>query len=86
MQRRQLNEDQERWERNRMLTSGAVQRVGPDEDVEDEDEDKVTGRLQDEWRKGRELSRTVALFSPLSMSHSLVSPFWALPFFYRSNF
>ena len=41
MQRRQLNEDQDRWERNRMLTSGAVQRVGPDEDMEDEEEDKV---------------------------------------------
>lgn len=40
-QRRQLNEDQERWERDRMLTSGAVQRVGPSEDIEDEEEDKV---------------------------------------------
>lgn len=41
MQRRQLNEDQDRWEQNRMLTSGAVRRVGPDDDIEDEEEDKV---------------------------------------------
>jgi len=40
-QRQQLNEDQERWERSRMLTSGAVQRIGPDDDIEDEEEDKV---------------------------------------------
>lgn len=32
-QRRQLNEDQDRWETNRMLQSGAVQRVGALDEV-----------------------------------------------------
>jgi pre-mRNA-splicing factor ATP-dependent RNA helicase DHX38/PRP16 len=37
-QRRMLNEDQERWETNRMLQSGAVHRIAAD-DAEEEDED-----------------------------------------------
>ena len=40
-QRRQLNEDQDRWETNRMLTSGAVHRVAPDEEVDDEESKRV---------------------------------------------
>lgn len=40
-QRRQLNEDQERWETNRMLTSGAVHRVAPDDEVDDEESRRV---------------------------------------------
>jgi pre-mRNA-splicing factor ATP-dependent RNA helicase DHX38/PRP16 len=36
-QRRQLNEDQDRWETNRMLTSGAVQRLAMDDDIDDEE-------------------------------------------------
>ena len=38
---RARNADQDRWEQNRMLTSGAVQRVGPLDEVEDEEEGKV---------------------------------------------
>lgn len=40
-QRRQLNEDQDRWETNRMLQSGAVQRVAGDDDIDLEEGDKV---------------------------------------------
>jgi pre-mRNA-splicing factor ATP-dependent RNA helicase DHX38/PRP16 len=39
--RRQLNADQNAWEQNRMLTSGAVQRVGPQDMAEEEDENRV---------------------------------------------
>ncbi|EDQ91715.1 uncharacterized protein MONBRDRAFT_19544 [Monosiga brevicollis MX1] len=39
--KRQRNADQDRWEQNRMLTSGAVQRVGPMDDDEDDDVGKV---------------------------------------------
>lgn len=40
-QRRQLNQDQDRWETNRMLQSGTVQRVGQSDDFDDEEEGKV---------------------------------------------
>ena len=40
-QRRQLNEDQDRWERNRMLVSGAVQSTRMDDEIMDEDEERV---------------------------------------------
>lgn len=39
--KRARNADQERWEQNRMLQSGAVQRIGPDDDIEEEEEGKV---------------------------------------------
>ncbi|KAE8608600.1 hypothetical protein XENTR_v10011542 [Xenopus tropicalis] len=40
-QRRQINEDNERWETNRMLTSGVVQRLEVDEDFEEDNAAKV---------------------------------------------
>ncbi|XP_041916937.1 pre-mRNA-splicing factor ATP-dependent RNA helicase PRP16 [Alosa sapidissima] len=40
-QRRQINEDNERWETNRMLTSGVVQRLEVDEDFEEDNATKV---------------------------------------------
>jgi len=40
-QRRQLNADQDRWEANRMLVSGAVQRVGWEDEAMEDDEVKV---------------------------------------------
>lgn len=39
--RRARNADQDRWEQNRMLQSGAVQRVGPDDDIEEEEQGKT---------------------------------------------
>ncbi|KAJ8343832.1 hypothetical protein SKAU_G00311610 [Synaphobranchus kaupii] len=39
--RRQINEDNERWETNRMLTSGVVQRLEVDEDFEEDNAAKV---------------------------------------------
>jgi pre-mRNA-splicing factor ATP-dependent RNA helicase DHX38/PRP16 len=39
--RSQSQRDSDRWEENRMLTSGAVQRVDPDADFEDDHEQKV---------------------------------------------
>uniref|UniRef100_A0A673CDJ7 RNA helicase n=1 Tax=Sphaeramia orbicularis TaxID=375764 RepID=A0A673CDJ7_9TELE len=40
-QKRQINEDNERWETNRMLTSGVVQRLEVDEDFEEDNAAKV---------------------------------------------
>ncbi|XP_053491037.1 pre-mRNA-splicing factor ATP-dependent RNA helicase PRP16 isoform X1 [Ictalurus furcatus] len=40
-QRRQINEDNERWETNRMLTSGVVQRLEVDEDFEEDNAARV---------------------------------------------
>ncbi|XP_061449776.1 pre-mRNA-splicing factor ATP-dependent RNA helicase PRP16 isoform X1 [Rhineura floridana] len=40
-QRRQINEDNERWETNRMLTSGVVHRLEVDEDFEEDNAAKV---------------------------------------------
>uniref|UniRef100_A0A8C7Y5Q0 RNA helicase n=1 Tax=Oryzias sinensis TaxID=183150 RepID=A0A8C7Y5Q0_9TELE len=40
-QKRQINEDNERWETNRMLTSGVVQRLEVDEDFEEDNATKV---------------------------------------------
>uniref|UniRef100_A0A8C7KM46 Pre-mRNA-splicing factor ATP-dependent RNA helicase PRP16 n=1 Tax=Oncorhynchus kisutch TaxID=8019 RepID=A0A8C7KM46_ONCKI len=40
-QRRQINEDNERWETNRMLTSGVVQRLEVDDDFEEDNAAKV---------------------------------------------
>ncbi|XP_035422173.1 pre-mRNA-splicing factor ATP-dependent RNA helicase PRP16 [Cygnus atratus] len=40
-QRRQINEDNERWETNRMLTSGVVHRIEVDEDFEEDNSAKV---------------------------------------------
>ncbi|XP_034251068.1 pre-mRNA-splicing factor ATP-dependent RNA helicase PRP16 [Thrips palmi] len=40
-QQRQINKDNELWERNRMLTSGVVQSVDVDEDFEEENEARV---------------------------------------------
>ncbi|XP_019863737.1 PREDICTED: pre-mRNA-splicing factor ATP-dependent RNA helicase PRP16-like, partial [Amphimedon queenslandica] len=40
-QQRQLNKDNEKWETNRLLTSGIVQQVDVDDDFEDEAESKV---------------------------------------------
>uniref|UniRef100_A0A7N8X5F4 Pre-mRNA-splicing factor ATP-dependent RNA helicase PRP16 n=1 Tax=Mastacembelus armatus TaxID=205130 RepID=A0A7N8X5F4_9TELE len=40
-QKRQINEDNERWETNRMLTSGVVQRLEVDEDFEEDSAAKV---------------------------------------------
>ncbi|XP_042196437.1 pre-mRNA-splicing factor ATP-dependent RNA helicase PRP16 [Callorhinchus milii] len=40
-QRRQINEDNERWETNRMLTSGVVQRLEVDEDFEEDNATRV---------------------------------------------
>ncbi|XP_043937837.1 pre-mRNA-splicing factor ATP-dependent RNA helicase PRP16 [Protopterus annectens] len=40
-QRRQINEDNERWETNRMLTSGVVQRLEVDEDFEEDNTARV---------------------------------------------
>ncbi|XP_017562795.1 pre-mRNA-splicing factor ATP-dependent RNA helicase PRP16 isoform X1 [Pygocentrus nattereri] len=40
-QKRQLNEDNERWETNRMLTSGVVQRLEVDEDFEEDSAARV---------------------------------------------
>uniref|UniRef100_A0A8C0L8V2 Pre-mRNA-splicing factor ATP-dependent RNA helicase PRP16 n=1 Tax=Canis lupus dingo TaxID=286419 RepID=A0A8C0L8V2_CANLU len=40
-QRRQINEDNERWETNRMLTSGVVHRLEVDEDFEEDSAAKV---------------------------------------------
>ncbi len=48
-QRKQLNEDQDRWERSRMLLSGAVQQIGPDDDLEDEEEAKVRRIVGECW-------------------------------------
>ncbi|RXM34294.1 Pre-mRNA-splicing factor ATP-dependent RNA helicase PRP16 [Acipenser ruthenus] len=39
--KRQINEDNERWETNRMLTSGVVQRLEVDEDFEEDNAAKV---------------------------------------------
>ncbi|MGH0120321.1 UNVERIFIED_CONTAM: hypothetical protein FKN15_057223 [Acipenser sinensis] len=39
--KRQINEDKERWETNRMLTSGVVQRLEVDEDFEEDNAAKV---------------------------------------------
>ncbi|KAF3832641.1 hypothetical protein F7725_026306 [Dissostichus mawsoni] len=39
--RRQINEDNERWETNRMLTSGVVQRLEVDDDFEEDNAAKV---------------------------------------------
>lgn len=69
-QRKQLNEDQERWERSRMLISGAVQRVGPDDDIEDEEEDKVGGVFSpvDKLFFGCSPNSYFFSFAPLSFS------------------
>ncbi|KAI5717670.1 hypothetical protein M8J77_009415 [Diaphorina citri] len=40
-QQRQINKDNELWERNRMLTSGVVMSVDVDEDFEEENESRV---------------------------------------------
>ncbi|MCJ8737335.1 hypothetical protein PDJAM_G00022720 [Pangasius djambal] len=40
-QKRQINEDNERWETNRMLTSGVVQRLEVDEDFEEDNAARV---------------------------------------------
>ncbi|XP_016090510.1 pre-mRNA-splicing factor ATP-dependent RNA helicase PRP16-like [Sinocyclocheilus grahami] len=40
-QKRQINEDNERWETNRMLTSGVVQRLEVDEDFEEDNATRV---------------------------------------------
>uniref|UniRef100_A0A672PQH9 Pre-mRNA-splicing factor ATP-dependent RNA helicase PRP16 n=2 Tax=Sinocyclocheilus grahami TaxID=75366 RepID=A0A672PQH9_SINGR len=40
-QKRQINEDNECWETNRMLTSGVVQRLEVDEDFEEDDATRV---------------------------------------------
>ncbi|XP_067014242.2 pre-mRNA-splicing factor ATP-dependent RNA helicase PRP16 [Anabrus simplex] len=40
-QQRQINKDNELWERNRMLTSGVVQAVDVDEDYDEENVDRV---------------------------------------------
>ncbi|XP_029464132.1 pre-mRNA-splicing factor ATP-dependent RNA helicase PRP16 isoform X3 [Rhinatrema bivittatum] len=40
-QRRQINEDNERWETNRMLTSGVVHRLEVDEDFEEDNTARV---------------------------------------------
>ncbi|XP_075224312.1 ATP-dependent RNA helicase l(1)G0007 isoform X2 [Lycorma delicatula] len=40
-QQRQINKDNELWERNRMLTSGVVQSVDVDEDFDEENEARV---------------------------------------------
>ncbi|XP_049807833.1 pre-mRNA-splicing factor ATP-dependent RNA helicase PRP16 [Schistocerca nitens] len=40
-QQRQINKDNELWERNRMLTSGVVQSVDVDEDFDEENIDRV---------------------------------------------
>ncbi|XP_028392273.1 pre-mRNA-splicing factor ATP-dependent RNA helicase PRP16-like [Dendronephthya gigantea] len=40
-QQRQINKDIEKWETNRMLTSGVVQRLEVDEDFEDEQQNRV---------------------------------------------
>ncbi|XP_028811972.1 pre-mRNA-splicing factor ATP-dependent RNA helicase PRP16 [Denticeps clupeoides] len=40
-QKRQINEDNERWETNRMLTSGVVQRLEVDEDFDEDNATKV---------------------------------------------
>uniref|UniRef100_H3AYQ6 RNA helicase n=1 Tax=Latimeria chalumnae TaxID=7897 RepID=H3AYQ6_LATCH len=40
-QKRQINEDNERWETNRMLTSGVVHRLEVDEDFEEDNAAKV---------------------------------------------
>jgi len=76
MQRRQLNEDQDRWEQNRMLTSGAVRRVGPDDDVEDEEEDKVRGEAKPVFAK-HQLRRPFIYF--IFRRERLTPPICALP-------
>jgi pre-mRNA-splicing factor ATP-dependent RNA helicase DHX38/PRP16 len=40
-QQRQINKDNEKWETNRLLTSGVVQKVDVDDDFEEESEAKV---------------------------------------------
>lgn len=40
-QQRQINKDNELWERNRMLTSGVVSSLDQDDDIDDEGEARV---------------------------------------------